>query len=347
MVAKILGRDVVDLNEKNDKGVVISESNVNNNMLQAYTCVKIKNVLKDYRASVSSTNPSKIVRVKLDDGHSASEIKSVEISWYDGADNLVYNNFVGNTTPKKVVFKPLGTSGGASVPPTISVTMIQTGSSFNLSDFELTKGGQTDRATVFLVPTDDKVGARGKNDGNYIGAYDTGKGKNYIGKSGLLKSNDKTTTNLPYAVYCETGGDYMCSATLELPDAVNTVGGYRNDSTFLFVVSLPYLSKKPAVTNFAMRFCDDSGGCTEQKVLVGGETETVSHEVALKSVQLAIDSTGRANDMFRRVETRLEAGDAGFPYPLYAIQLLGDSNKNLLEKNESVVCEWNFPNRGC
>ncbi len=345
MVAMILGRTVV--NDDGFRGVMIQESSVQNNMLQAYTCVKIQNVLNDYRSTLSGSNPSEIVRVKLDDksGLTAKDIKTVEISWYSDASNLrlTYNNFNRNTTPNKVVFNSLTT--GIALPPTISVTLIQTANSFKLSDFTMKQDNRTNRATVFMVPTDSAQSAsKEDNKTNYIGAYRTGGDgvmRNLIKADDLLKSNDKTTVNVPYAVYCgkNLGNEFLCTATLVLPEPV---GGDRNDDTFLFVVSLPY--GKPA-TDYAMRFCNNANACTTQKVTVDGKTELENHEVALKGVQVSIDSTGRANDLFRRVETRFKGADTVFSYPLYAIQLMDSDNNagTLLKKSFDVRCEWNLP----
>ena len=37
-------------------------------------------------------------------------------------------------------------------------------------------------------------------------------------------------------------------------------------------------------------------------------------------MQVLVDSTGRANDLYRRVEVRLEPSENIFDYPFYAIQ---------------------------
>ena len=342
MVAKILNRSITSVDDDGDMGVFISEKSDgnNNNMRQSYTCVKISTKLSDYRSTLSSANPIKIVPVKLD-GKNASDIKAVRISWFSDSDSALvkYLNFKNS----RVLFPAL--TLGASAPPTISVTLVQTAGTFSFSHFDNTIGDRTDRGTIFLVPTNDYARAIAEplSPATYVRAYNTDRSENYINKNAFLKSNDKTAKNLPYLAYCnnDSGNEFLCSATLQLPEPVD---GDRNNDTFLFAVSLPY--GRPA-TSFAMEFCDSNDGCVTKVIADDGSESTESHVVHLDGVQVGVDSTGRANDLFIRVETRLESTDAAFPYPLYALQLLGDDNTSLLKKDLKTICEWNFPERGC
>ena len=138
-------------------------------------------------------------------------------------------------------------------------------------------------------------------------------------------------------VRCADGGEYACTATIALPEPV---GGDRNNDTFMFVLSMPYAD---ASTDVRLQFCSDAGGCYEVgKEVVDGKEKSVTTEVSLDKVQIVIDSTGRANDLYRRVETRLEPADKAYPFPLYAIEVLGKDNGSLIDKNISPTCEWNF-----
>ena len=329
MVAKILGRDY-----SND-GVLIQESTgKNNNMQQAYTCVTIEPILSDYRSTLSENNTTQVVRVRLANV-SASEIKKVKLSWYSKANDELsgyhYNNFSNGVT-----FPPLKGGAQAAAPPTISVGLVQTADSFKLSDFDRTSGGATNRGTVYLVPTGDSDRAKGSEENNYTGVYN--EQKNIISSSQIVKSNDRTVKNLPFAVFCPEGGneEFACSVELELP---SPIGGERNDETFAFVVTLPYGQPD---TDFAMEFYCGEGGCGK----VEGETSGNDSLAQLRGMQLKVDSTGRANNLYRRIEARLEAEDTFFPYPLYAIELLGDDNKGtdpLLKKNLTVTSENSDP----
>ena len=54
--------------------------------------------------------------------------------------------------------------------------------------------------------------------------------------------------------------------------------------------------------------------------------------IEFENVQISVDSTGRANQLVRRIETRLDPADIFFPYPQYEVELSGDDN-NSLRKN--------------
>ena len=72
-------------------------------------------------------------------------------------------------------------------------------------------------------------------------------------------------------------------------------------------------------------------------------------ETAVKfhGVQISVDSTGRTNQLFRRVETRLDPADLFFPYPQYAIELGGDGGESLSKKFWITAnCWYNQPDNG-
>lgn len=330
MVSVILGRK-----KENDKGeVLVQESNVNNDMQQAYTCVKLSDAV-DYKTTLTAESPTKIMRAHFKDGDAAKSVQSVVVSWQRDTN-------VGQT--KYSDLKKDGIFGTETpLPPVISLGLVQTASTFTLDSFDMTQGDRTNRGMIYLVPADNP-GLSEVVDGKYKvvdGKYKVAwNGEtNYVVSNryeGFLKSNDKTAENLPYVVRCADGGEYACSATIALPEPV---GGDRSNDTFMFVLSMPYAD---ASTDVRLQFCSKTDGCYEVgKEEVDGKEESVTTEVPLDKVQIVIDSTGRANDLYRRVETRLEPADKAYPFPLYAIEVLGDSG-SLIDKNISPTCEWNF-----
>ena len=333
MVGHILGRiGKGDSKEVQISDTVVAGPDVDNNLNQAYTCVIVNTTLGDYRSNLSAANTTKIVKAQFADGM-ASKIKKVRVSWYSNREGSVYN--FTNVANSRVVFQPL-MSIVAATPPTLSVGLIQTAKTFNLGDFDRSSGNKTDRATIYLVPTNNKVLA-GTSGDTYVATL-TNKGENVVPASMLVKSNDKSSKNLPGLVYCDSASasEYACSAIVELPEPI---GGARSDETFMFTVSIPYGQPN---TDFSMEFwCgnDASSKCSES-------TETISDEESSRAdimgVQVLVDSTGRANDLYRRVETRLETQDTTFITPFYAIQLLGGTNETLLDKNLTVTSEWDY-----
>lgn len=323
MVANILGR-VPD----GDNGVPVQEGVTANNMQQYYTCVKITNKTKDVLGTVSESDPEYIVRVKFDEEDSSNvvdKIQKVRVKWHSDSD--------GESNEFKVANYGNSNEGlfndQATMPAVVSVGMIQTSSEFNLSDFDMTQGETTNRGTVYLVP---KVGGEVENDGRFIDVTSN----NSISEEGFLKSNDKTSKNLPYLVNCNGENEYACVVDINIPRPVG--GGSRNKDTFMFKVSLPYGGPN---TNFSLEFyCGEGELCSK---IENEDGETDSDQAILDGVQISIDSTGKANDLYRRIETRLEPeGSASYPYPLYAVQLLGSGNAMTIEKDFYTTSEYNF-----
>lgn len=335
MVAHILGRI-----GKYDSGEVLIQETAaagggsSNNINEAYTCTMIETSLTDYRASLSSSNLYQIVKVKLDNGVRAADIEKVKISWYSQREGAIFNFTNVLPASMRVAFQSLK-STKAATPPTLSVELIQTANTFTLAQLNgQTVNGTTDRATMYLVPTNNTAMARSSTTNNYTGIYNGG--ENVLTAAQIMSTNDHMK-DLPYVVYCDpnTDEEFLCSATMTLP---LPIGGDRSDETFMFVVALPY--EQPD-TDFSLEFlCKDGNPCSSTTNPDG--STTTSNVAKTDGVQVVIDSTGRANDLYRRVEMRLEATDSNFAYPMYAIQVLGGNSGYTapLEKSMTVTQEW-------
>lgn len=175
--------------------------------------------------------------------------------------------------------------------PSIMRTQImQFGNRFKLTDFDDSATG-SNANTLFLYP----VGTTKKK------VMGTGIDE----KAVAGRDTRKTPTGSPVPISCSgdiSGGGFACRAQLILPVPVN--GGDR--TAFLRLTSLYNKS------NFRVSL------------------KNGSNLVQFNNVQPQIDSTGRANDLFRRVQSRVEFSDTNFPYPEAVVQTTGSFCKNFL-----------------
>lgn len=290
---------------------------------QAYTCVKISTYTDDFLAVLKEDASTKIIPLRTDNQGTQNSINHIRIQWFDkenyetvwnGEDGKLLNDYSSmqggilktNKTPysdNKALSK--GQFGAkAIVPPPLQVSYVQTAESFNISDFYASNNdGQTNRGTLLFRPsTEDVHGDKNKNDLS----------KDSDAHDALAYSADKSF-NTPIDVHCvsnpgDMGSDnwpsnYACTAEFYIPGPIGS--GNRNMNTTFLVVSLPY-SKPTTDIAVKMFHCDEAEG---------------SNCALLKfaNVQPMVDSTGRANDLFRRVESRIELADTSFPISNYAL----------------------------
>ncbi len=105
-------------------------------------------------------------------------------------------------------------------------------------------------------------------------------------------------------VHCTTTNEYICSVTVSLPSD-------HTDKDKYLIVSLPYgIASTGSQTDFKVRMLKNDGT-----------------PVNFFGVQILVDSTGRANDLYTRLEVRLNNVDPNFPYPQFAVQTNGDLEK--------------------
>jgi Tfp pilus assembly protein PilX len=141
----------------------------------------------------------------------------------------------------------------------------------------------------------------GKSDANTLFLYPTATG---LTEKDFALDGRKNNQNAPQLIDCNTSftlGEYACKVTIKLPDPIDGNVAQRN----------AYL-RLSALYNGAHYSLKLKNGTTDVK---------------FNGVQPQVDSTGRANDMFRRVKARIELkGD--FTYPEAAIDMQGNLCKN-------------------
>ncbi len=301
-ISQALGR----IGESENKEVIIQEKDSSQNeddIIQAYTCVTIDDTLADYRATLSSGNSLRVIPLKTPN---PENVTGIQISWYTEDDGVAFSglNYANQNSFNKL-------SEGTPIPPTITAEIIQTGPTYNIDQFNNTENGETNRGTVVLVPA--RQGTAGA--------------KTHITKDVLLDSNDhsydRSTTNVPQKISCEEE-EFACTASFALPNPIG--GGDRNPDTFFLVISLPY---GQPTTTFSVQLCQDHDA-------IPGDCEGDNAIAEFKGAQIAVDSTGRANDMYSRVEARVEFNDIFFPFPEFAVQATSPGD-DAIKKNFYVT----------
>ncbi len=176
-------------------------------------------------------------------------------------------------------------------PALIRSQLIQYGTNgFQLSDFDTTAGSKSNANTLFFYPS---------------GTVDTGvPSGTFSFLADVRRSQD--TRNLQQ-VKCDAGFAhfYACKTTITMPRAI----GQDNDSRVAFLrLNALYSSGN----NFRIQ-------------LYNNDTR-----VNFAGVQAVVDSTGRANDQFRRVQSRIELDVSTYPYPEAAVDITGNLCKSFL-----------------
>ncbi len=244
---------------------------------QAYTCVK-----------TSLNNPNYIGEVR-DGEHEIFELRgegafsTVRISWFSQKDVQEGNegrpasqlnrvNYPSTTASNTPLPYNNSNTWPANQPPVLRTQFFQTPSSFSLEEFDV------DNPEAGLSNT------------NTVFMYPI-RGSAAATNEGVLQEiapRFYSDAN-PWAVLCAqtvTQADgYACTATLRLP------GPMRGTQAQAYLALKPLYNK----TDFKVELINDAGEI-----------------VNFMGVQPLVDSTGRANDIFRRVEARLQlSSDSG------------------------------------
>ena len=326
IVRTILGRT------GENETIIQSEDGANGigaDMQQAYTCVLIDQDGFDYLGQLNQGDRSRMIPLRTEN---INALKYIRLSWYSNTNaNSVSPNermpeSSSNPTNKPSSYEDASNTGlfpalstPPSAPPVLGVQLIQTDSTFYLKDLDANNGDNTDRGTLLLVPF-------------YDDTYNPSTDSPSIGRvvesnrtTGFTASSDKAI-NTPTPIRCEsdanTGQGYLCMAVLGVPAPFNTVNNInRSDSSAFLRVFLPYGAPP---TDFQIALCTAASA-----------DSCFTDSAALQSfigVQARVDSTGRANDLFRRIESRIELVDIYFPFPEYAAVIRG-TEADSLSKN--------------
>lgn len=268
---------------------------------QYYTCVKVNLETSDFLGTVTAGS-SKIIPLVGSD-----PFDTVEINWYT-TDDLAVGAGASNfnvTLSSAASGMPLQSTWPASRPSVMRAQLMQFSSNgFSLANFDTTDtaNSRSNANTLFLYPTG--------TTGTIVSTPPTT--RDFIGRDVR-----KTPTGSPLAVTCSgrlSSGGYACRQRLTLPAPIG--GGDRT----AYLRLTPYYN----ATHFSVS-------------LVNSTAPPSSQIVNFNGVQPSIDSTGRANNLFRRVETRVELIDNTFPYPDDAVDITGDLCKDFSVTDTSYI----------
>lgn len=264
-------------------------SNTDSLFEQAYTCVTIKLDTDDFLGNLSP-NTSQIVPLRA-----GTDFDRVLIQWYS-RDDISSGNQDGAVNVPDSNQRRQYSGWPADRPPLLRTQLFQYGDNgFTLEDFDvMTNSGRSNANTLFLYPTNN--GFSSSQTQSFTGRDIR---KNSVGD----ESPSDSASDTPLPIRCETSlasGGYACSATLLLPTPIG--GGERTS----YLRLTPFYN----ATHFSVK-------------LMNGVTP-----VQFSAVQPEIDSTGRANNVFKRVKSRVDLYNTIFPFPNAAVDVTGNLCKD-------------------
>lgn len=371
LVRKALNRASGD----NETLIRSDNTSINNgadsNLDMAYTCVKVALDVEDYLGTIKEDSDMKVIPLRTHvvnkDEVETSGANTIKLQWYSSSDYEELQNVYGadpfttfseiRNYSKKFATNKIKTIDNAhnqfyktaSVPPVINVGLIQTNTNFYLEDLYTNNNNRSDRGRLTLRPilsteTDpaknfakiDNIVNGGSNDVGFAASVVSGITIPKNSSNGTYYGNNYTV-NSPIDTKCMKPNNiqnstYACTAYIRLPDPYR--GGGASDVTRFLTLSAPYSS--PDISfSVTMLSCNNS--------FWTGADDAKCETVDFVGVQSKVDATGRANDVFRRIDARVELVDTGFPFPKYSIGLYGDDS--VLHKDYEVTRNcWNIDN---
>ena len=290
-----------------------SALNLNNNgsvntqtgLNQYYTCLSVNLNTPDY-VGTASNNKSEFVPLKSEDGHPFSQIT---VSWHLASASVGTD---GDGQPARyapgLLLPPV--TGGASswsaqgYPAYLRVQL------YGYPDGNFNRGKMDQLThTVFLVPNSPSNAAAvdSSTPVNFETVDPRGTDQNKINLVGVKCTGAGTPPNVAI-------GTYACTARLELP------AGQPSTSNNYYLRVTPLYSS----THFRLQLYQ------------GGDV------VNFSGVEPQIDSTGRASDVFRRVQSRVRLDNLS-NLPEYAAESAGDICKNMQVSDGSYYQANNCP----
>lgn len=200
---------------------------------------------------------------------------TVTLQWFSPQDLGASNSYALDLLPIGSTVYPLMTGWPTNRPSLMRTQLIQVADSFTLADLDGSSPTASDANTLFLYPS-----AAIANDTKLFNTD--------------FHTLPKRTGIGPQAVTCKSSiatGGYACSATIKLPNPIGSVPGPNGVNRTAYLRVSAFYNK----TSYSVSLA--KGGTV----------------VPFDGVQPQVDSTGRANDLFRRVQSRIDIIDPAYP----------------------------------
>jgi hypothetical protein len=230
-----------------------------------------------------------------------SNFDTIKIEWFNDGDLLSSSKTVDLSTLGTALLSQDSWMGTANnnQPSVMRAQLIQFNKTagFSLNDFDGSSGNATNN-TLFLYPS---------TTSNLINSF-----------SGDNPRPAAGTVGAPRQEGCSgdlTKGGYACSAVIKLPATVGT--------DYVAYLNLKSFYRK---SSYRITMYDSSKPASPEPTDPGAL-------VQFNGVQPSVDSTGRANDLFRRVLSRVELTNIDFPYPQGEIEVSGNLCKTFFVTN--------------
>lgn len=289
---------VVNTSDPTQVVVEQSQSGNDSSFNQAYTCVKIKLETNDYLGTLEA-NTSKIIPLKT-----TGTFNQVLLQWFTTDDFGTTGTSVNlQSTPPQL------DAGGTNQ----SIWPMLAQSSWPATRPPVMRTQMFQYGSSFKL-SDFDSNTSGASDANTLFLYPIGVTGTANGTRDNWTFTDRdirlTPTGTPLGTTCSgklNGGGYACSAILNLPAPIGNAPGDNTRTAYLRLTAL-YKATHFSVTPMGTQF---------------------------DGVQPSIDSTGRASDQYRRVESRVDLIDTNFPFPEAALDVSGNLCKNFLVTDSS------------
>ena len=282
--------------------IMVQQSSMSNDddLNQAYTCLKLKLATDDYIGELSA-GESRLVPLIPVEGQS---FNTVTVKWFTNED--VSNPAAALNIASAAGGSPLSNKASwpANRPSVMRTQLIQVGNQFTLDGFDLAAGAspnvRSNANTVFLYPVAVPGPASVVNTETF-----TDRDIRKTSAAGVPLPSSPVQTRCGSSV---SGGGYSCQMSLTLPEPLGT-----SSRNVAYLRLTPYYN----ATHFQVILSQ------------GGPVDASSSNLRqFKDVQPEIDSTGRANDLFRRVISRVDLYDTLSPYPDATLDITGNLCKD-------------------